>query len=603
MHAGRQLPAFFPEQCKIVTDWSRKMIAQLENVSFRYVIDPQLDHVNFVVNDKDKWGVVGLNGAGKSTFLKILAGEEKPDEGAVTYKKDIRISYCPQTMDFPAGKSVYDTVKSCMSEDTEVYQIRSILNQLGITDQDAEISVLSGGQKKRVALAIALIRKADLYLLDEPTNHLDQDMIVWLERYLTRVNKAVVLVTHDRYFLSRITNHIVEVDRGHLYPYEGNYADYLEQREARREREAAAEHKRQSFLRTEIEWIRAGAQARSTKQKARIQHFEEIAAKEAPKENASLELKSASTRLGRDTIKIEHLSKSFGDRTLFHDFSYGVQRMDRVGIIGPNGCGKSTLLKIILGQIQADEGTVTIGETVKIGYFAQHNEVFKEDQRVLDYLEDFGKVVYTADGDAITASQMLERFLFPKDEKYKPVAKCSGGEKRRLYLCSILMTAPNILILDEPTNDLDTDTLTILEDYLDSFHGAVLTVSHDRYFLDKIADRLWVFEDGEIHVVQETYSDYLENREKKTAAPKKQAAVKAQPKKPSNRLTYMEKKELAGLDEKMPALEQEVSDLEEAMGKTSAFAEIDAINQKLEAKRSELEEATERWMELSEKEE
>ena len=579
------------------------MIAQLDHVSFRYVIEPQLDDVNFVINEKDKWGVVGVNGAGKSTFLKIIAGVEKPDSGEITYKKDIRISYCPQTMEFPSGKSVYDTVRSYMKEDTEVYQIKAILNQLGITDYDQEISVLSGGQQKRVALAIALIREADLYLLDEPTNHLDQDMIVWLERYLTRFNKTVVLVTHDRYFLSRITNHIVELDRGHLYTYEGNYADYLEQRALREEMAQASEAKRQNFLRNEIQWIRAGAQARSTKQKSRIQRFEKIAAMEAPQTREKLELKSASTRLGGNTIAIDHISKSYDGHELFHDFSYTVERMDRVGIIGPNGCGKSTLLKIIMGQVKPDSGEVRIGDTVKIGYFAQHNDVFDEKERVIDYIEDFGKVVYTADHEEITASQMLERFLFFKDEKYKPIAKCSGGEKRRLYLCSILMTAPNILILDEPTNDLDTDTLTVLEDYLEDFHGAVLAVSHDRYFLDKIADRLLAFEDGQIHLVQKTYSDYLEEREKEKSQKKEETKPKKKVHSSSNRLTYQEKKELDSLNRTMPALENEVKDLEEEMNGVSDFTKITEINQKLEEKRNQLETQENRWLELSEKEE
>jgi len=470
------------------------MIVSLEDVSYKYAIEPILDHVNFVVNEKDKWGVVGLNGAGKSTFMRILAGIEKPDSGKVTLLKKYKISYCPQNMEFPAGKSVYETVRSALTEEAEVYQINAVLNKLGITDYGQKIDVLSGGQKKRVALAISLIQKADLYLLDEPTNHLDQEMVLWLEKYLTRVSKAVVLITHDRYFLSRITNHIVEVDNGHLYQYNGDYADYLEQREIRREQAMASEQKRQNFLRKEIEWIHAGAQARSTKQKSRIEHFEKIAAMEVQQEHEKLELKSATTRLGNNTIALEHISKSYGDKHLFSDFSYTIKRMDRLGIIGENGCGKTTLLKIIMGLEKADTGTIRIGETVKIGYFAQHNDVFEENQRVIDYLKEFGSVVYTADHEEITASQMLERFLFFKEDQYKMIEKCSGGEKRRLYLCSILMTAPNILILDEPTNDLDTDTLGVLEDYLDDFHGAVLAVSHDRYFLDKTMDHLLVFE-------------------------------------------------------------------------------------------------------------
>lgn len=576
------------------------MIVSLEDVSYKYAIEPILDHVNFVVNEKDKWGVVGLNGAGKSTFMNILAGIEKPDEGKVTVLKKYKISYCPQNSEFALGKSIYETVCSALTEKTEVYQINAILNQLGITDYEQKIDVLSGGQKKRVALAISLIQKADLYLLDEPTNHLDQEMVLWLEKYLTRVSKAVVLITHDRYFLSRITNHIVEVDNGHLYQYDGDYADYLEQREMRREQAMASEQKRQNFLRKEIEWIHAGAQARSTKQKSRIEYFEKIAAMEVQQEHDKLELKSATTRLGKNTITIEHVSKSFGEKHLFSDFSYIIKRMDRAGIIGENGCGKSTLLRIIMGLEKADSGTIQIGETVKIGYFAQHNDVFEENQRVIDYLKKFGSVVYTADHEEITASQMLERFLFFKEDQYKMIEKCSGGEKRRLYLCSILMTAPNILILDEPTNDLDTETLGVLEDYLDDFHGAVLAVSHDRYFLDKTMDHLLIFENQKIIEKQVSYSDYLDAKEehKETAAVQ---PVKEREKKPTARLSYQEKKKLQSLEQTLPQLEQNIAVLEDQLSSAADFKEIQTIGDQLQSKRDELEKSEQTYLELFEK--
>jgi ABC transport system ATP-binding/permease protein len=576
------------------------MILSLEDVSYKYAITPILDHVDFVVNESDKWGVVGLNGAGKSTLLKLMAGKEKQDSGTINFLKKYKISYCPQIMEFEEGLSIYDTVLSYMEDKVEDYEIKAILNELGLTNYDEKIDFLSGGQKKRVALAIALIKKADLYLLDEPTNHLDQDMIVWLEKYLQRVSKAIVLVTHDRYFLSRITNHIVEVDQGHLYTYVGNYADYLEQREIRYQQALTQEHKRQRFLKTEIEWIRAGAQARSTKQKSRIERFEKIAQMDSMRQRDTLELKSASTRLGNKTIIIDHISKSFPNKQLFQDFSYTLMKMDRIGIIGPNGCGKSTLLKTIMGQVQPDTGSVTIGETVKIGYFAQMNEVFEENQRVIDYLKEYGEVVYTADHEAISASQMLERFLFFKEEQYKPISKCSGGEKRRLYLCSILMQAPNILILDEPTNDLDTETLTILEDYLDQFEGAVITVSHDRYFLDKIADRLLVFEDGNINIKQMTYSDYLESKEKVVKSVQAQPTKKVE-NKPKKHLTYMEKKELEQLEEQLPILEENIKQLEDSLNNTSDYEEIKKISNQLEEQRNQLEESELRWMELSEK--
>lgn len=575
------------------------MILSLENVSYKYAVNPILDQVNFVVNENDKWGVVGLNGAGKSTLLKLMAQVEKPDSGSIQVLKKYKISYCPQTMEFQNGLTIYETVNSYIDDKVEDYEIKSILNKLGLTNYEEKIDTLSGGQKKRVALAISLIKKADLYLLDEPTNHLDQDMIVWLEKYLQRVSKAIVLVTHDRYFLSRITNHIVEVDQGHLYTYEGNYADYLEQREIRYQQALTQEHKRQRFLKTEIEWIRAGAQARSTKQKSRIERFYQIAEMESMRQRDTLELKSASTRLGNKTIIIDHISKSYPNKTLFEDFSYTVMRLDRIGVIGNNGCGKSTLLKIIMGQIQPDQGTITIGETVKIGYFAQMNEVFDENQRVIDYLKDFGEVVYTADHEAISASQMLERFLFYKEEQYKPISKCSGGEKRRLYLCSILMQAPNILVLDEPTNDLDTETLTILEEYLDQFKGAVITVSHDRYFLDKIADRLFVFEDHQIHIKQMTYSDYLESKEKE--AKEKVAPVIKRETKPNKHLTYMEKRELEQLENQLPILEEEIKQLEEQLNSVTEYERIKEISDQLETKRNTLEASEIRWMELLEK--
>ena len=576
------------------------MILSLEDVSFTYSFKPILDHVNLVINEKEKWGIVGQNGVGKSTLLKIMTGLEKPDSGNVTILKKYKISYCPQNTDFEPHKTIYETVRSYMTEETEIYQIQAILNKLGLSNYNQSIDILSGGQKKRVALAISLIKEADVYVLDEPTNHLDQDMILWLEKFLAKVSKTVILVTHDRYFLTRITNHIMELDDSHLYTYVGGYADYLEQREIRRENALNAEKKRQNFLRTEIEWIRAGAQARSTKQKSRIERFEKISAIEAPREINTLELKSLATRLGNTTIELDHISKAFGDNVLFEDFSYNLLRMDRIGIIGKNGCGKSTLLKIILGQIQSDSGTVKIGETVKIGYFAQQNEVFDDNQRVIDYIKDFGERVYTADHEEITASQMLERFLFFKEEQYKPISKCSGGEKRRLYLCSILMSAPNILILDEPTNDLDTDTMTILEDYLDHFEGAVMAVSHDRYFLDKIADRLFVFDNHKISIVQKTYSDYLDELDKKkepVSSPKEIKEVK----KNTNRLTYNEKKELASIEEEMPELETKIQELEEELNTLSDYAKIKEISDLLEANRNRLEEIENRWLELSEK--
>jgi len=574
------------------------MILSFEDVSYKYAVEPILDKVNFVVNEKDKWGIVGLNGSGKSTFLRLMALKEKPDSGVVTLLNKYKVSYCPQECDFIDDKTILETVNENIIEKQEEYKVKSILNKLGFTDYSLKIKTLSGGQKKRVALAIALIKEADLYLLDEPTNHLDQDMIVWLEKYLGKVSKAVVLVTHDRYFLSKITNHIVEIDDGKIYCYEGNYADYLEQKEIRYQQALSIEAKRQNFLRNEIEWIRAGAQARSTKQKSRIERFNKIAAMESIKQKESLEVVSGATRLGRKIIEINNLSKAYDEKVLFKNFSANITRNDRVGIIGDNGVGKSTLLKIIMNEVKPDTGFVDIGETVKIGYFSQFNEVYKENQRVIDYLKEFGEVIYTADNEPITASKMLERFLFFKEDQYKPIEKCSGGEKRRLYLCSILMTAPNVLLLDEPTNDLDTETLGILEDYLDDFKGAVFTVSHDRYFLDKVCDRLFVIDKGTISISNDSYSDYLEKRviitdtkeEKKVVENKHQA-----------KLSYKEKQELQSLNDEIPQLENTISELETKLNTISDYQTIKETSDKLDSIRMDYESKLERWMELSEK--
>lgn len=575
------------------------MILKFEDVSYRYAVEPILDNVNFVVNEKDKWGIVGLNGSGKSTLLKLMAQVDTPDSGKITSLSKYSISYCPQESNFDETKSIIETVNLNIKEKEEEYKVKSILSKLGLNNYDERMSVLSGGQKKRVALAIALIKEADLYLLDEPTNHLDQDMIIWLEKYLSKSSKAVVMVTHDRYFLSRITNHIVEIDRAKLYTYEGNYADYLEQKEIRYAQNMAIERKRQNFLRNEIVWIRAGAQARSTKQKARIEKFNRIAALEAPKEKENLTLSSASSRLGRKVIELHHISKSYDDKLLFNDFSYNVLKNDRIGIIGDNGSGKSTLLKIIMGQIEPSKGYVEIGETVKIGYFAQMNEVFKDSQRVIDYLKEFGEVVYTAEGEEISASKMLERFLFSKEDQWKPISKCSGGEKRRLYLCSILMGAPNVLLLDEPTNDLDTETLSILEDYLEDFKGAVLTVSHDRYFLDKVCNHLFIFENQNIKDDPRDYSTYLETRVKLEETPIKENKEVTKVK--SNKLSYNEKRELEELDKLIPTLENKIKEIEEKLNNLSDFVEIKKLSDELEELNSKYEVTLERWMELSEK--
>ncbi len=586
------------------------MIVSLENVNFKYVDRPILQDVSFVVNEREKWGVVGLNGSGKSTFLKILSALQKPDSGSVTLLKKYSISYCPQKDDFDESKTLYQTIKGATEDkNVEDYQIKNILNRFDLNEYDQPVSLLSGGQRKRLSLAIALITPADLYLLDEPTNHLDQDMIVWLEDFLTNMNKALVMVTHDRYFLSRITDHMVEIDQGKIYCYQGNYADYLEQREIRYQQALASERKRQNFLRTEIEWIRAGVQARGTKSKDRIARYEAVAAQQGPSVREKLNLSSAASRLGGKVIEIYDLAGGYQQPALFEHFNDNILRDDRIGIIGNNGCGKTTLLKTIIGQLAPLEGRVEIGETVRIGYFAQSNAVMNPQDRVIDYLKQFGEVVETADYEKITASQMLERFLFSKDDQYNPISKCSGGELRRLYLCSILMQAPNVLVLDEPTNDFDTDTLTILEDYLETFQGAVIAVSHDRYFLDKAANRLWAFEDGKIENVLMDYSTYLSERHK-PAAENKKPVEKGEKKQrefvaPANKvvMSTREKRQLEKLEESLPQLEKQIKELEDSLGNLSDYKEIIDISNQLQALKDEYEESELLWLELSEKKE
>jgi len=580
------------------------MILSLNHVSLRYVLRPILDDVSFVVNENEKWGVVGLNGAGKSTLMKVLAQKLKPDSGEVSLVPGFRISYCAQDFEFHEEDTIFEAVVKSLDkkDDIQEFEIKSILNKLKLTDYSMKIKTCSGGQKKRVALAASLIKPADLYLLDEPTNHLDQEMILWLEKFLIRMNKSLVLVTHDRYFLNRITNHMVEIDRGHLYMVDGNYTDYLEQKELRQQQAMASERKRQNFLRTEIEWIRRGAQARSTKSKDRIARFEKIQAMEGIKHTQKLEMDSVTTRLGRKTIEINHISKRYGNQVLIHDFSYLVQRHDRIGIIGNNGSGKTTLLKMIMNEVATDEGTIIIGDTVKIGYFAQDSSLMNPQVRVIDYLREFGETVTTANKEVITASQMLERFLFSKDEQYTLIKNCSGGQKRRLYLLSILIQAPNILLLDEPTNDLDTETLTILEEYLETFSGAVLAVSHDRYFLDKTCDKLFIFEDSNIRILTMDYSTYLESMENnKPETPVAKKSIETKPISAKTKLSYNEKKELEQLEKELPILEKNIEEIHSALENTTEFSLIQTLSKELEIKNRKIEEKTERWMELSEK--
>lgn len=484
----------------------------IEGISKSYTEKILLNQVSLGINEGDKIGILGINGTGKSTLLKVIAGVEEADKGTVTKGKKVRIAYLPQTPVLEENRTILENVVKGKKAEEEYRNLegeaKAMLERLGILDSSAYPIFLSGGQKKRIALVQALLTPADILVLDEPTNHLDYEMTEWLEGYLNRYRGVLVMVTHDRYFLDKVTNRIIEIDRGKLYSYMGNYAKFVEGKAQREEMILASERKKKSLYRMELEWMMRGARARSTKQKAHIQRFEQLRDREKISADKSVEIQSVSSRLGRKTIEINGISKGFDGNILISEFSYILLPGDRIGIVGSNGCGKSTLLKLIQGILEPDSGTVEVGQTVKIGYFSQENEALDETKRVIDYIRDVAEVIQTEDG-TVTASQMLERFLFTGAMQYTLIGKLSGGEKRRLYLLRVLMEAPNILILDEPTNDLDITTLTILEDYLKEFEGIVLAVSHDRYFLDKMAERIFAFEgNGIIRQYEGNFSDY-----------------------------------------------------------------------------------------------
>ena len=500
-------------------------ILNLENISKTYMEKPVLNNVCIGIDDSDKIGVVGANGTGKSTLLKIAAGKVEPDEGRVVMGNGIRISYLPQNPQFDLNKTLLENITDSIYAGNDHWdkmgEIKANLAKFGIEDPECNPSVLSGGQRKRAALVSAIMTPADLLILDEPTNHLDSEMIEWLENYLHRYNGAILMVTHDRYFLDEVTTQIIEVDKGNSYRYTANYSGYLELKEQRLDYEKAAERKAAALYKKDLAWLRRGARARSTKQKAHIKRFEELRDRKRPEEERYVELSSLPSRMGNKTIILDSISKAYGERTLFKDFTYTFNKLDRIGIIGSNGCGKSTLLKCMIGEIALDSGSIEIGQTIQIGYFGQENEFERqsvynkydipdEDTRVIDYVKKTAEYIETSEG-VVSASSMCERFLFNADMQYAPIKKLSGGEKRRLYLLKVLMGAPNVIILDEPTNDLDIQTLRILEDYLDSFAGIIITVSHDRYFLDRVVTRIFSFEPGgNILQSEGGYSDYLE---------------------------------------------------------------------------------------------
>lgn len=593
----------------------------IEHLTKSYTERLLFDDTSFSINEGDKIGLIGINGTGKSTLLKIAAGLEEPDLGTVVRGRNLYIRYLPQNPVFEPQL----TVLECVIKENEGHehvwdlegQAKNMLTRLGVSEYDAVISTLSGGQKKRVALASVLLSAADLLVLDEPTNHLDSSMADWLEDYLKKFRGALLMITHDRYFLDSVSNRIVELDKGKLYSYQAGYGGYLELKEERMAMEQASERKRRSILRTELEWIRRGARARSTKQKGRIQRFEELSARKGPEEDGDVEMNSLTSRLGRTTVEVSHLNKSYGDKVLLRDFTYIFLKNDRIGIIGPNGSGKSTLMKMIAGLVQPDSGETVIGQTVRMGYFSQENEEMDDSLKVIDYIKNVAEYVKTPDG-MVSASQMLEQFLFPSSMQYTLIGKLSGGEKRRLCLLHILMGAPNVLLLDEPTNGLDIRTLTILEDYLDHFQGIVIAVSHDRYFLDRVVRRIFAFEgDGAVKQYEGGYTDYqaaLEERgqgqEESTAAkagaedqsqPNRKNWKEGQPRETKLKFTYKEQREWETIEETIAALEEEVAELEgEILQAASDYSRLNRLMQEKEEKEAQLEEKMERWMYLNE---
>lgn len=595
-------------------------ILNAEKISKTYGEKVLFDKVVLGVNKGDKIGVIGVNGTGKSTFLKIIAGIEEPDAGEIVSGRGVTVSYLAQAPQFNPGDTIVGYVIKDKNNASEA-EAKTILTKLGITDFDAAINILSGGQRKRIALARTLVSPAEVLILDEPTNHLDSDMVIWLEEYIKKFKGELIMVTHDRYFLDNVTNRIVELDGGKLYGYDTNYSGFLELKTQREEMERATEAKRANILRRELEWIRRGCQARSTKQQARIDRYEDM--KEASRqarasfENKALEMNSVSTRLGKKTIELSDICKSFGEKKVIDDFTYIFLRDDRIGIIGKNGCGKSTLMKIITGNLKPDSGSVEIGDTVRIGYFMQENEPLDEKMTVLEFVRSIGEYVTTATGKA-TASQMCEKFLFGPKSQWTPISKLSGGEKRRLYLLSVLMSAPNVLILDEPTNDLDIETLEILEDYLDGFAGIVIVVSHDRYFLDRTVDRIFSFEGGgRLKQYEGGFSDYYEKKQAENgiasggATQSVKEAVSgdttsAKPKKyykeRENKLkfTYAEQKEYDTIDDAIASLESKIEELDgEIAGAATQYSRLNELMQEKADVEAQLEHKMDRWVYLN----
>ncbi len=586
----------------------------LENISKSYTERMLFHHINLGINEGDKIGVIGINGTGKSTLLKIIAGLEETDEGTVIKNNKLRISYLPQTPVFDETKSILTNVTEGQTAKESYRNItgeaRVMLQKFGILNPDNNTSTLSGGQKKRVALVRTLLTESDLLILDEPTNHLDSEMTEWLEDYLRKWKGSFIMITHDRYFLDRVTNKIVELDKSHLYSYQTNYSGFVALKSEREEMTLATERKAKALFKTELAWMQRGARARSTKQKAHIQRFEALRDREKIQVDESVEINALSSRMGKKTIELYDISKSYNDNVLFSPFSYIFLPTDRIGIVGHNGCGKSTLLNIITGKCNSDTGSIEIGTTMKIGYFSQENEALNPNLTVLQYIRDTAEYIETSEG-TMTASAMCEQFLFDGSMQYTKIEKLSGGEKRRLYLLKVLMEAPNVLILDEPTNDLDIQTLTILENYLSDYQGIVITVSHDRYFLDKLATRIFSFENGEIIRYEGNYSDFKQAQKDRTPTlnntfvEKQDTPVsnsKATWKQKDTRLkfSYKEQKEYETIDDDIATLENKITQLEnEINASASEYSKLTSLMAEKEETEKLLEEKMERWIYLN----
>ncbi|WP_215193322.1 ABC-F family ATP-binding cassette domain-containing protein [Exiguobacterium sp. s95] len=621
------------------------MLLKVDQLKKEFADKIVFEDVTFSVTPGDRIGIIGVNGTGKSTLLHILAGKETADFGELHHPNDYRIRLLSQSTDYPEDQTVmevllsgntptinalrhYETARLALEQDptnetllkrfidaqTEIdaanawdteSRLKMILTRLGITDLEAKIGSLSGGQRKRVGLAEALLDEADLLLLDEPTNELDAETITWLESQIKEYRGAILLITHDRYFLNRVTNHMMEIANGTAYFYVGNYESFLEKRAERRERTASMEEKRQNILRRELAWLRRGAKARTTKQKARIQRVDALQELSYEEEEATLEVQVGSTRLGKKVIEATELGHTFGERTLFESFSWLFGRKERYGIVGRNGSGKSTLLSILAKQLEPTQGEVVHGETVKVGFYGQFAEFTHPERRVIDEVERIAQVITTLDGQEITASQMLEQFLFKPEAQYKPIGKLSGGEKRRLKLLTILMDEPNVLFLDEPTNDLDTETLSVLEDYLESFPGTVITVSHDRYFLDRVVNRLLAFENSTIVSYYGQYTDYLEQREDETPEAAIVTEVKevvAAPTDIPKKLSYQEQQDWTTIETQIENAEAALEQLEQQLASAgSDIGQVNELYQKIEQGKSQLDQLMDYWSYLSEK--